>query len=221
LELLEAANVGDEEKVLALLARNADVSTTSREGRTPLLVAVTNCHTTVMRLLCEHGADADSALFAAVGTGKEVIVATLLACGADINYRSEASYYGWGTALQQAVYNEDEKLVLFLLENGADLNIYVGKVSPLHLAATRGEGITRIFLERKANIEARDSKGYTPLSYSIGAQRPWVFQPQFQEATCKLLIEAGSIIEKRDWEAMPQWYREQHPEYDPNLRLPQ
>ncbi|KAF8540473.1 ankyrin repeat-containing domain protein [Trichophaea hybrida] len=77
------------------------------------------------------------------------------------------------TALHAAVCDDDEPLVRFLLQHGANPG-NVGEVydntTALHLAACHGHtAMIQILLEwgKGANIEMKDSNGYTPLIDAI------------------------------------------------------
>jgi ankyrin repeat protein len=81
LQLLEAANVGDEEKVRTLLRLNASVCARDSDGRTGLHLAAKENHPNIVELLLEHGVDIEVRLFGdttasylAVRSGHELVL---------------------------------------------------------------------------------------------------------------------------------------------------
>lgn len=87
-QLFLAVEYGEQEQVLHLLARNAQVNSCSRHGDTPLFAAVRRQQADMVRLLLQHGAKANmegprrpSALLAAVRNGDVEITELLLKAG--------------------------------------------------------------------------------------------------------------------------------------------
>lgn len=78
-------------------------------------------------------------------------------------------YAGGGyTELAQAIREGDDTRVAQLLDNDPELvnDVLTGAASPLHLcgmAPRAGGAVTRVLCERGADLDARDSWGYTPL----------------------------------------------------------
>jgi ankyrin repeat protein len=219
LELLGAARTGNAEKVNDLLSRNANISAMDSCKQTPLHLATAGNHGAVVKLLCDYGMDINSEkthgktpLILAVDSGNEVMVEMLIELGADVNLGS-----GGRTALYRVAERGNEKMVRFLIEQGADVNVrnsweYNG--TALHIAVTKGEGVTRALLQANADVDAKDLWDNTPLSYTIRRAHLWE-RPIFNEATTKLLLEAGATVEQRHWDAMPHEFREQNAKYAP------
>ena len=95
-------------------------------GETPLYLACENSHTELVKLLLEHGADANikseygyTPLYRACDKDNTEVVKLLLEHGADVNSKDN---YG-NTLLYSACKNNNTELAKLLLEYGADVNI--------------------------------------------------------------------------------------------------
>lgn len=132
-------------------------------------------------------------LFLAAMHGSVEVVKHLLTKGFDINQRSN---YG-GSALTYACANNDYeriKMVRFLVENGADVNI--NNTKALFNAAYRGYNrIIEYLLDKGANVNAVSherarmykSSRVTPIYFAIATQ---------STQTVKLLISRGAKVNK-------------------------
>ena len=94
-------------------------------GETPLYLACENSHTELVKLLLEHGADANikseygyTPLYRACDKDNTEVVKLLLEHGADVNSKDN---YG-NTLLYSACKNNNTELAKLLLEYGADVN---------------------------------------------------------------------------------------------------
>lgn len=93
--------------------------------------------------------------------------------GVDINGPGFDSHY-MNPALIQAAGNGHMNVVLFLLENGADVNVR-GRdgLTPLMLASDAGHlEIVRVLLNNGADVNAVNSSGETALTYAIDPRDP-------------------------------------------------
>ncbi len=91
---------------------------------------------------------------------------------ANINYQTNINYQdesGW-TALMYATRSQDNKMVNFLLENGANPNIKSNRGdTALMLAANKyNKVIVELLLEAGADLDLKDKDGKTALDYARG-----------------------------------------------------
>lgn len=148
--ILEAAALGDEARVRALLSRDRGaVAERSSDGWTPLHLA---------------------AFF-----GRRDIVGILIAAGAELEARS--SNYMANTALCAAIAGKtDAATISALLEAGADPSANVaGGIRPIHLAASRGaEGVVRELIGRGAKADVMTDDGKTAAQFASERGHPAV-----------------------------------------------
>ncbi|KAL4779767.1 ankyrin repeat-containing domain protein [Aspergillus varians] len=154
----------NQEVLHSLIARSdLDVNRRDREGVTPLSFAVRNGYIDAVKLLLGHPAiDVDAPCI-----------------------------YG-RTALSHAAESFEIPLIDLLLAKGADptLKDLVGR-EPSSYAATsyRPEGFLRLFQTEQVQLEARDSRGWTPLFYACNFGRPEMV---------KLLLDLGASPNAQD-----------------------
>lgn len=155
----------------------------------PLQEAVQNGDVAAVTRLLDEGTDPgapDSAgeppLLVAALAGHRDMVAVLLKHGADIEIRNK----GGLTALHAAAYGGNLDVVTLLVEKGAAVNDAQNfyKMTPLHAAAEEGHAdIVAFLLANKAEIEAKERNGITPLSQA-GWREHW--------AAADLLLKSGA-----------------------------
>jgi ankyrin repeat protein len=129
LDVFEAAAIGDAVRLRVLLDDEPALATAwSEDGFTPLHFAAFFGHPEAAKLLVERGADLEarstntqfaldaSPLHSASAAGQLEVCEVLLDAGADVNAVPPGGY----TALLHAAANQNEELVGFLLERGAD-----------------------------------------------------------------------------------------------------
>lgn len=138
-DVCEAAALGDQERLAALLDQGASIGARSFDGWTPLHLAAFFGQPEAVRLLITRGAEVD-----------------VLSTNSSANTPLCAALAGKG--------NGD--IVLLLLNAGADVNARAAHgVTPLHLAASRGvEALIRLLLSHGANPAARMDDDTTPAS---------------------------------------------------------
>ena len=116
------------------------------------------------------------------------VVALLLERGADIEIRNK----GGLTALHAAAYGGNLDVVELLVAKGAAVNDQNNfyHMSPLHAAAEEGHAdVVKFLLANKADIEATERNGYTPLTQA-GWRQHW--------DAAVLLMKAGAVCQKAD-----------------------
>jgi len=158
--LVEAAQKGDVDEVMALLNEGVDVNAVVRGDGTALLVAARHGRTNLVRLLLDRGADANigvegdgNPLIMAASRGHRDIVTMLLDRGADVN----AAVPGDGNALIMAGRHGQLDLVTLLLDRGAVIDQVVpGDENALITASGAGYlDVVRLLVGRGANVNAR------------------------------------------------------------------
>lgn len=226
MQLLEAANEGDTEKVRDLLSKGANGCITNGYYQTPLDLAVARGCLDIVALLCHNAGVANTTLLKAVSDNKPEAVKVLVRNGVGINQAGQPSISHTlrselYTPLYHAALTNNETMVRLLLELGADINLGQPdwpRKTVLHICARWRTGITRVLLEANADVNLKDDEGHVPLSYAVGIVSFHI--GICNEETTKLLLEAGAIVEQRHWDATPWWFREQHCKFNPGLRLP-
>ncbi|KAJ5980250.1 hypothetical protein N7481_007548, partial [Penicillium waksmanii] len=164
---------GNEEMVEFLLENGANGNATTAGGQTALHIATQRGHRKCMKLLFAQHVDLHlvddtgaSCLHAAVGTAtEESTVPLLVKHKAGLNFQNPIN---GNTALHLAVMFRRPRIILFLLEKGAVIDIANDEgITPLQLAANLDncEAIS-LLLQHCAQIEARALSGPTALQYA-------------------------------------------------------
>lgn len=145
-----AAEMGARRTFRRMLAAGGDVNTPNAMGWTPLHNAINRGDLEMVMDLIRHGADINK-------TSGDQLAPLLFACevcGLDNNQ------------------NERRKIILHLIEMGADLHHRDEATcqTALHLAAGAEGGTVALntLLSFPVDLEARDAEGFTPLYYAIG-----------------------------------------------------
>lgn len=121
--LIRAAECGLANNVRVLLAQKADLEALDIDYETALCKAVKRGANSVVRALIKAGADANgrplgwTTLMSAVSTGNLELAKVLVQAGADV---SPETMWG-GSALSIALYNGQETIATFLVDQGAAL----------------------------------------------------------------------------------------------------
>jgi ankyrin repeat protein len=157
--LHDASKNGDVEGTKRLLEQGLDVAEPDSAGEPPLLLASL--------------------------AGHPGVVAVLLERGVDIEIRNK----GGLTALHAAAYGGNLDVVKLLVAKGAAVNDSKNfyKMTPLHAAAEEGHAdVVAFLLANKADIEAKERNGYTPLTQA-GWREHW--------DAADLLLKAGATCQ--------------------------
>ncbi|GKZ83595.1 hypothetical protein AnigIFM56816_008690 [Aspergillus niger] len=175
-----AAYRGNDEMVELLLEYGADISAVAGDGSTALHLAALYGHRKVMKVLFAHRANSQKAnekgatsLQVAVGTQlDEATIPLLVKNKVDVNLRN---IHTGDTALHLAVQWRRPRIILFLLDKGASIDMTnEDGLTPLQLAAKidNCEAIS-LLLQRCAQVEARSLSGFTALQLAAHAKH-WV-----------------------------------------------
>jgi len=151
--LLEAVENGQEDIAERLIAKGADVNAQNRSGVRPLHEA------------CFKG----SIRMAGMLIGK----------GASVKVHSNNG----STPLHKACYQrENLELISLLLHHGADINAVdkYFQATPLNYSCYMRSGgnlaVVRLLVEKGANVNIPDKKGYTPLDYAVKYRKTGVIE---------------------------------------------
>ena len=115
----------------------------------------------------------------ASGAGCVGVVALLLRTGTDPDFRDAGGHPPLYCVANECSGTTGPAVVRVLIESGADVNAQTGvtRATALHMAARRGHlEIARTLLDCGATIDARDSKGDTPLQRAVNCRRGEVAQ---------------------------------------------
>lgn len=115
----------------------------------------------------------------ASGAGCLEVVTLLLELGTDPNLKERGGHTALYCLANECGSGAGPELVRVLVQAGADVNACGGvtRATPLHMAARRGHlEIARALLDCGATIDARDSKGDTPLRRAINCRKAMVAQ---------------------------------------------
>ena len=136
-------------------------------------VATRKGYATIVRKLIENGCDIEAKqkfglnpLQLAACYGKLNVVKVLIEMGADVDSLCGGKWKQ--TALFDAVYQENEEIIRFLIENKANVNAEdYCKETPLFKAVYRGfERIVKLLLENGADPNFSNDRKRTPLFYA-------------------------------------------------------
>jgi uncharacterized protein len=183
-----AVRGGDPDLIDRLIRAGADVKAANRYGVTPLYLASVNGDAATIEKLLKAGADVnavsnegETALMTVARTGNVEAAKVLLSHGAKVDARE-----GWHgqTALMWATAQKHPAMVKELIAHGADVNarstinnwerqstaeprekwLPLGGFTALHFAAREGcVGCVPVLADSKADINAQDEDGITPL----------------------------------------------------------
>lgn len=176
---------GDEERRLVvvreLLAMGADANAQNETGWSALAHAADNGHASVVAVLLAARARPDDVcacrgyldggyppLIMAAYRGHVDVVASLVAAGATVNARTQE---GMSALMWAARGNADPKLLLRLLEAGADPNLHDAKGNTALIYSVHSVEFMRTLLGHGADVNARSNDGATALMTAAAGDR--------------------------------------------------
>ena len=176
MNLYDAADAGDPERVQVLVERGADKEkVTNKEvgyDTTPLSIASRNGHLPVVQYLVEQGVDKEmkdffgwTPLYIASRNGHIGVVRYLVEQGSNMEKTSGPRTW---TPLHVACIEGCSDVVRYLLEQGADRDKACDNGStPLHLAAEKGHLETaKLLMVYGADLNARNFLGQLPIDFA-------------------------------------------------------
>jgi quinoprotein dehydrogenase-associated probable ABC transporter substrate-binding protein len=183
-ELYDAVLSNDVDRAAYLIGKGADVNRLTKLGTSPLTVASRAGCIPMMQLLVAHGAkvdrsdsDGSTPLMGAVARNRPAAIGFLLAHGASLRRGAPRGFTLLSLALEEQHYDA----ALALIKAGANVNTPASKyrLTPLMIVASElppeADSLVRILqvhgpmdvaralLQRKANVNAADAEGVTPL----------------------------------------------------------
>ncbi len=193
-ELLAAADLGQLDRVRALLDAGIDVDFCNPDGRTALMAATEGSHAEVVRYLVEKGAaqtlrdangqtaldhaisgknveilrllGADKEVFRAAEAGEPDRITACMAAGVSAEYQDELGR----TAITIAIQGGQMEVLQALLEGGGAVNARIGEdgVTALEMACEQGwVDAVRLLLSAGADTHLRNSKGGSALLQAV------------------------------------------------------
>ncbi|XP_063913940.1 uncharacterized protein LOC135130477 isoform X2 [Zophobas morio] len=166
--------------VVELIKAGASVNRPDESGATPLFSATD--HLTTVKILLDNGADINAAsksgetiVHSAAHGGKVEVMKELVERGADLNCRNNANW----TPLCIAILNKQLAMTKYLLTQRVCVK------DPELLCAAVKVGFmdcVQLLIELGAEINAKDSNGFTPLYYAMF----------FNSSCIKILLENGA-----------------------------
>lgn len=167
-----AASQGFDKIVVLLIHYGADAGISGKYEQTASTVAAEAGREDVMRVLLENRIDPNECvsgwtlLHCAAKEGHVGMVQLLLDHGAHVDSKTPFN----GTALHVAITHQRVEVIELLLRSGADPKLTDSEErTALHLQLQCSDGpsqpvrFTKLLLERKASVEAKDNNGHTAL----------------------------------------------------------
>ncbi|MFD2701656.1 ankyrin repeat domain-containing protein [Paenibacillus shunpengii] len=176
-DFINAAELGDTDKVLTMLEQGIDINVTDERGRTAILAATYGNKPDTVEALIQKGADlnlrdqrSDNPLLYAGAEGRPEIVKLMVEAGADTTLTNR---FG-GTALIPAADRGHVQIVEYLLEH-SDVDIdHINNLgwTALLEAVILGDGgerhtqIVKLLVEHGADVNLADGEGVSPLAHA-------------------------------------------------------
>jgi ankyrin repeat protein len=207
--LLYAARDGRIEMARTLIAANANVNQVEANGISPLLMAITNNHIDVARLLLDHGADVNADVNASDWWGRTPLWAAVDLRDLEVN-KTDDNGVDRPAALQ---------LIQALLDHGANVNArtkeqpplrrwlmpisdiswvdFTGQTAFLRAALSADLAVMHLLLDKGADPNIATFAGTTPMMAAAGVNyvggQTYSESKQFLEAV-ELCLEKGADV---------------------------
>jgi len=168
-DLQQAIQSGDVAKLTLLVKSDPQlVNTPLANGVSPLMLATYYGRSELADILLQHGAEQD--IYVAAARGNVARVLELLDRKPDLlNSFAPDGHIPLGLG----AFFGHRAVVQLLLERGAKINVSsrnAQKVTALHGAVSRGDiEATKLLLDKGAEVNARQERGFTPLFSAAGA----------------------------------------------------
>lgn len=195
--LIKAAREADAPMMRRLLEKGADpdaIDAQSPRGETPLIYAVLQNRTDIVKILFDYGADPDAPgeeertpLFYATALGNHDMIRLLVKNDADINMRDKTG----STPVMLAAINADVATVTLLAALKADINMqdYLGMNAVMYAASQGNTNVIQALASLKADLNMQSIDGQTAL----------IIAAYFGHADAvKMLIQNGADIDITD-----------------------
>ncbi|MEM7386491.1 MAG: ankyrin repeat domain-containing protein [Verrucomicrobiota bacterium] len=187
--LHHAAGAGTLEAVTILIKNGATVNARDHSGITPLHLAALRGRPEIVETLIEFEADIESSsddgytpLHLAAMAPTSTAMEKLIRNKADVNSKSVKG----ATPLYLATLAENLEMGRILLDAGADINLGPPSGPPLFAAiGLRNRPLVQLFIDRLADVNARNGKGATPLAFAKAVNDGWIVD---------LLVENGAEV---------------------------
>jgi ankyrin repeat protein len=169
--LQTAASFGLARIVSHLIAHGMDPKSKDESGRTALHRAAENGHDEVVDILLKNGATVDAketkfgqtSLHLAALNGHRTVAQKLLENGAETDLKDGNEWM----AIHIAAWTGKEEVVRVLSENLHVNETGKDNLTALHCAAAQGHvKVTQLLIQRGADVNAEDTKGWTPLHWA-------------------------------------------------------
>jgi cytohesin len=197
--LLGAIQKGYHKTVEFLLDSGSNINAKAKDGNGAVTIAAETKDTKMVGILLDRGANIEmtnkyekTPLLAMIENGKHYLdmIKFLLSRGANVEARDEDN----NTPLINAALKSDANIMRVLLDHGADINATGTfekdkEMTPLmicsYISKYANEDCMELLIERGADLEARNSKGYTALL--LAGKRN-------ADDHVRLLLKAGSNV---------------------------
>jgi ankyrin repeat protein/radical SAM superfamily enzyme YgiQ (UPF0313 family) len=193
-ELMDAVEIGNSEKVNVLIDAGVSADAIDRNGTAALIRAALHGHIETVQTLLDSGANVNAEddtgttpLMHAAENGHNEVIRVLLNAGANVNARSDNGL----VALMIAAGTGNVEAIKTLINAAADVNATDNNGFTALLYATSSDNFDtmKILLDTGADVDATDNDGYTALMRTAKFGN---------EESVKTLLDAGADVHAKD-----------------------